>query len=154
MANYKRRSRRRDKRTMLPCGCCEDIRGGSKLPVEDGSCMGKKRAAKPRKPKEKCPVNGTHEWYTESETHHGYTDYGKPGYWRCDDCHWEERGFYTSKFIYCPAHLIRRPYTEVTKIKTCIHCWTEKKKYPVRTYDDGKRRYLKNLVLKKRPLKF
>lgn len=150
MANYKRRSRSRDKRTLLPCGCCEDIRGGSKLPIEDGPCTGKKMGKQTRKPKEKCPVNGTHEWYTESETIRKHQDTGKSGYWKCDNC-----DFWSWQRRLCVEHLIRRFYTETVTTKTCIHCWTTKVKKSQPQWEDGKGKYpSRNLRLKKRPLSF
>lgn len=125
--HYKRRSRRSTKRRLAACGCCEII-NPDKLPIEDGPCTGKVKRKKPRKPKEKCPVNRTHEWYKEWVTvEEAYWSYALKGY-----------------------KLLRR---EVYKA-TCIHCWKEKelkRKYPP---SDWRIQYRKSFVLPKRPLKF
>lgn len=104
--HHKRRSRRRDKRTMLPCGCCEDIRSGKAIPRIDESeiCNGKSRSKKkPRSPKERCPVNRTHEWYYE------WVIQTTPLYW--------------SRWTWMST----REYKYRIKKATCIHCWKEKR---------------------------
>lgn len=65
MAHYKRRSMRRDKTKMLPCGCCRDISEDRQEPIEDGSCMGKKRSKRKTPKKDRCPVNRVHVWRTQ-----------------------------------------------------------------------------------------
>ena len=99
--HHKRRSRRRDKRTMAPCGCCTvwDGRGNTRqAPVEDGPCTGKPRKKKPTPKKDKCPINRTHEWYKEWET-------------KTESVHFFSRTY---------------TVTRRTHKATCIHCWKEK----------------------------
>lgn len=99
--HHKRRSRRRDKASYYPCGCCvrpeRDV-----APVESEICNGKSRGKKARPKKEKCPVNGTHEWYKErvKEVTPSFVWFGRKT---------SERTYYFDK-------------------KTCIHCWVEKEK--------------------------
>ena len=54
---------------MASCGCCW-LRSADSSPQinESEICMGKGKRKKPRPKKEKCPVNGTHEWYKEHTT--------------------------------------------------------------------------------------
>jgi hypothetical protein len=76
---------------------------------DDAVTGGPKPKKKARKPKERCPVNGTHEWYREEgiETEH----FG--GHW-----HWWRKDFWVEKYT--------RDYTVQTR--TCIHCWKVQKR--------------------------
>lgn len=65
MAHYKRRSMRRNKTKMLPCGCCRDISEDRQEPIDDGPCTGKKRSKRKTPKKDRCPVNRTHVWRTQ-----------------------------------------------------------------------------------------
>lgn len=144
--HYKRRSRRRDKRTLLPCGCCEDIRGGKGAPQieENEVCTGKSYGKRGRKPKERCPTNGTHEWYREWVNHGGVDIKSRPGYHKCPDCTYApyqrwvfDRTINVWGWNYCAAHRIERRYVDRERVDTCIHCWTERKVKGQRIYEDG-----------------
>lgn len=142
--HYKRRSRRRDKAHYAPCGCCVDNRAGKKAPIEDGPCNGKSRSKRVRPKKERCSVNGTHEWYKEWVEE---TDWYVP-YEICNEC-----GVW-----YCLLHGERTYFKRRIHKATCIHCWTVKvlktksDRWPRRNgyskYGYGK------LYLPKRPVKF
>jgi hypothetical protein len=108
--HHKRRSRRRDKRNVFPCGCCWDYNSAPdrKAPVEDGPCNGKPRKKKPRPKKERCPVNRTHEWYKE---------------------------VVVTTVPYYHYFLSYRSYTKTERVRTCIHCWTEHRKTLKITYE-------------------
>lgn len=115
-------------------------------PVLDTPSNGKKRGKSKGKAKQKCPVNGTHEWYREVIVEHGEWYRGKPGCWNCPDCGWRPgEGYY-----YCAKHLAVIPYTSSTKRATCIHCWTVNEDRP-KTDPPRYWRYA-NLKLKKRPI--
>jgi hypothetical protein len=80
------------------------------LPLGDRPSTGKARAKiKQRKPKDRCSVNRTHEWYKEEvvETHR----YDMPGFVRWNAMHTE-------------AQRVTRVRTY--RIATCIHCWKVK----------------------------
>jgi len=114
-------------------------------PVFDTPSNGKKRGKKKRKAKERCAVNGTHEWYREEIVEHGEWHRGKPGYWNCPDCGWGTYSYY-----YCDEHRVVIPYISRTKVATCIHCWDVKKS---RAKTDPPRYWHPaNLKLKKRPI--
>lgn len=121
--HHRRRSRRRDKRIMAPCGCCEVFGPASKHgPQIDESeiCMGKDKKVKPKPKKERCPVNRTHEWYKEEVTEmYEYTWWDLPA---------QER---------------------VYDKRTCIHCWKVIKKPRYPRYVSEWRK----LKLPKRPVK-
>jgi hypothetical protein len=126
--HHRRRSRRRDKRTMLPCGCCEDIRGGRAAPQIDENevCMGKAKAKKSRpKKKDKCLVNRKHEWYVETVVE----QYRSP---------WTN---------------ILREWTSTYRVSTCIHCWRVKKKLVREPFGANSWR-LRKRPIPKRPVKF
>lgn len=115
--HHKRRSRRRDKRTMLPCGCCEGFRGGRNAPRPDESevCNGKKLSRRTRPKKEKCPVNGTHEWYKEWV-------YGEDYRFEC-----VTHTYYSCAWNRKPDCDFKRKYWKWRKrTATCIHCWEVK----------------------------
>ncbi len=91
---------------------------------EVGLHKSKKKKASPKK--EKCPVNGTHEWYREWTTIQRVYISASHGYWTCQDCRkvmnettWNDRR-------YCPAHMVKTPYEIHTCLDTCIHCWKER----------------------------
>lgn len=130
--HHRRRSRRRDKRTMLPCGCCEDIRGGKGLPQinENEVCMGKAKKAKPKPKKDKCPVNRVHEWYKEVITEESWVPVH----------HWW--------YGYQPGKKEKVEHTY--NVRTCIHCWKVVKTRYYEPYRYSNRK----LVLPKRPVKF
>jgi hypothetical protein len=70
------------------------------LPLGDVPCNGKRHGKKKAaKPKEKCPVNGTHEWYKEESTH---------------------------EFTYILWNDKTLTWTENVVEYTCIHCWKTK----------------------------
>lgn len=103
--NYKRKSRRRDKRVLLRCGCCEDISRKTRAAVvESEICNGKSNKKKRnRKPKERCLPGMRHEWYKE----------------------WVEE----------PWHWSIEPRKIRVHKKTCINCWIVKRidtEYPWR----------------------
>jgi len=111
--HHKRRSRRRDKRVMAPCGCCEVFASPARRPpVESEICNGKSRSKRKRPKKERCPVNGKHEWYYEWITQ------TTPLYVYYRDWNWTPR----------------REYNYRIKKATCIHCWTQKR---VKTRDEN-----------------
>jgi hypothetical protein len=153
--HHKRRSRRQDKRNMLACGCCEDIRGG-KIPVEDGPCTGRVTPKKPTPKKEKCPVNGTHEWYRETTVRVVDKFTNLNGYWNCEECRrirkdghwWCSRG--------CDKHTYDYKVEVTTRTATCIHCFKEQKpKATERILDSkiGRWKTYKPKAFKKRPVK-
>jgi hypothetical protein len=97
-------------------------------PIVDEVGKHKKMAAKSPPKKERCPINGTHEWYREWTVETKIHTDAKQGYWKCDACNRlrEELGWYPR--TYCPAHIIVTPYEVHTRTDTCIHCWVEKKR--------------------------
>lgn len=116
---YKNRSRRQNKRyetkkfrqaekTIIQGGRSGDPYIGhvktNDLPVMDGPVTGKTTKKKVRKPKEKCPVNRTHEWYVE-------------------DIFSTEVSFYPL-FADFVTKKVERTYLK--RKATCIHCWKEK----------------------------
>lgn len=115
--HYKRRSRRRDKRSMLPCGCCEDIRGGKALPRIDESeiCNGKvKKKSTPSKESSRCLPGFHHEWYKETIEDTEYYLYckvhgGRFCWRRIEPCDYER--------VYYKTLVVK---------KTCINCWQER----------------------------
>lgn len=112
--HYKRRSRRRDKAHYAPCGCCVDNHAGQKAPIESEICNGKSRSKRVRPKKERCPANGTHEWYKEWVEE---TDWHIPYQNRsCDEC-----GAW-----FCAIHGERIYFKRRNHQATCIHCWTVK----------------------------
>lgn len=99
MAHHKRRSRRRDKLSYFPCGCCVKFDRVPPEIEEDEICMGKAKKAKPRPKKDKCLLNnGKHEWYVENIV--------------------ETYRFFTGA-----------TYSVEYKVSTCIHCFKAKKKH-------------------------
>jgi hypothetical protein len=155
--NYKRRSRRRDKRNMAKCGCCEIITPG-KEPIEDGVCNGKSRSKRVTPKKTKCSAGGSHEWVHESDTITGVDTTHRRGYWDCEDCkttkagvareyeeRWKAFGWKAPwniyRFTYCEYHTLHRPYTESIKRSLCLKCGVETKKIGKRVYEDGRGRY-------------
>jgi hypothetical protein len=94
MAHHKRRSRRKDKRDLYPCGCCikpEKGDKGSPQISENEVCNGFPRKKKDRPKKDKCPAAKAHEWYKEAVTKE---DYWRGEYtferWTCIHC-WKEK---------------------------------------------------------------
>lgn len=90
--------------------------------------------------KERCPMNGTHEWYGEWLSETGVDVSYRSGYWRCSEC-WTG-GYYYDNFGHvqrqiCDEHRIERPYTDFNRLDTCIHCWTERQGPGRREYNDG-----------------
>lgn len=110
--HYKRRSRRKDRTTYAACGCCKIISPGKAEPVESEICNGKSRSKRVRPKKERCAVNGTHEWYKEWVEE---TDWYVP-FRSCDEC-----GAW-----YCALHGERIYYKRRSYEATCIHCWKVK----------------------------
>lgn len=124
------------------------------LPVNDEApSTGHKYARRKRPKKQRCPVNGTHEWYIEDTVERGSDKVGKQGYWSCQECRNALRDDWWNR-NYCPDHLVLRPFTRTIRTSTCIHCWESKRPKVVKTFDDGRGLYLKNLVLKKREVTF
>ncbi len=84
----------------------------------------KKKKASPKK--EKCPVNGTHEWYREWTDVQKVHVSAKSGYWSCQDCRkaMDDAPWYARR--YCPDHIVETPYEIHTCLDTCIHCWVER----------------------------
>lgn len=128
--HHRRRSRRRDKRHMLSCGCCESFNRDTDHPdIDDNEiCNGRPKRKKPRPKKDKCPVNGTHEWYKEPFV---------------EDC----------SFSYSFTHdykLVR--WSEEGILSTCIHCWRTKFKRQRTVWDNTYRN--RKRTPPKRPVKF
>jgi hypothetical protein len=145
--HYKRRSRSKDSNYDIDWDSTSRER---KLPVEDGPSNGKIRSKRTKPKKDKCPVNGTHEWYKEwvEWEHYYYT--GLPGWRDCDTCSWDRW-----RYFYCAKHRERHDYTIREHRATCIHCWVTK----VLKRDSGRfERYSwrrnRRLKLKKRTVKF
>ena len=96
-------------------------------PIIDEVGPHKKSKKKGAPKKEKCPVNGTHEWYREWTTVKEVHVSAKRGYWDCQDCRKAMRESTWYERRYCPAHEVRTPYEYETCLDTCIHCWKERK---------------------------
>jgi hypothetical protein len=121
------------------------------LPLGDIPCNGKRHSKRKRPKKERCPVNGTHEWYREWIVRE---DFYVP-YHRCEICadRWNLVNWG------CWSHGERHHYTERIYLATCIHCWKEKK---LKSESDRYRRRIpgysrwggRKLVLPKRAVKF
>lgn len=124
------------------------------LPLGDVPCNGNRHGKKKARPKkEKCPINGTHEWYHEtiSEKDEWVLPTGR--WWTCFKCRphgWNDH--------YCEEHRLVIPHTKTYKLSTCINCWTTKKTNP--TFTDEKGQWISRwsrgyrygrLVLKRRP---
>lgn len=129
MAHHKRRSRRRDKLSYYPCGCC--VREERRSPDLDDSeiCNGKPRSKRKRPKKDKCPVNRTHEWYREEKIE------TQPLFRWGVEYAWLPRGTVTRRY----------------KVKTCIHCFVEKKTLVREPWDSDWRKRKK--IIPKRPVK-
>lgn len=97
-------------------------------PITDEVGRHKSRKKKPTVKKQRCPINGTHEWYREVLTETRINRHSKPGYWKCVDCRalYERDAWYDRH--YCPDHLIEDPYEVITRLDTCIHCWAKREK--------------------------
>jgi hypothetical protein len=124
--HHRRRSRRRDKRNVFPCGCCWDYNErknrGPQID-EDEVCMGKAKSKKPRPKKDKCPVNRVHEWYRETVIEEYWVRWTRPG----------------------------RKMEAEFEVKTCIHCWKAIKKRIYMPYVSEWR--LRKRPIPKRPVK-
>lgn len=78
-------------------------------PLPDNARTGGPKPKKKRKPKERCPANGAHEWYHE-EVQESETIGGHYSIW------WPDRWVKT----------ITNKWTIQTR--TCIHCWKVQKR--------------------------
>lgn len=89
------------------------------LPLGDVPCNGKRHGKKKvRKAKDKCPVNGTHEWYKEWVEASDFFVH----YTRCIKC--AENGW---GYVFgCAMHNEKHWYTVRKYNATCIHCWKTK----------------------------
>lgn len=127
------------------------------LPLGDVPCNGKRHGKKKeRKAKEICLVNGTHEWYRETEVKIEIRKTGKPGCYSCEAC-WEIRRnipWYVKE--YCDIHLYEYNVEVTLHTSTCIHCWKEKVKKSERKLDKNVARwgFYRPCVLKKRPIQW
>lgn len=169
--HHRRRSRRRDKRTMLSCGCCEDIRSGRGLPRIDEPevCMGKAKKRKPRPKKSRCSKGGAHEWYREWIEE---KDFRREVVSRCLVCEVEhekwiiqherwkrEFGWDYSKWgspyqaYYCTLHGEKKFFTRRRKVATCLKCWEVKVEKTTDDYYDLWWPSSRKMVLPKRPVK-
>lgn len=94
-------------------------------PIIDEVGAHKKMTKKTSPKKEKCPVNGKHEWYREWQTIEKVSISARPGYWSCQVCTRlnRELGW---PYRYCDEHRIETPYEEYVRTDTCIHCWKVK----------------------------
>lgn len=137
LKRYDHKSARAKEKTALDGGHPGQARGMSwsnsipQPPIVDEVGLYKKMRGKKRPPKERCPVNGTHEWYRETVTRTEVHISGRQGYWDCESCRVlraeaSGEGWYWR--TYCPAHKIETPYEVQTNLATCIHCWVEKKR--------------------------
>lgn len=129
---YDHKSARAKEKTALDGGHPGQARGmhwSNSLPQppiidEVGLHKSRKKKASPKK--EKCPVNGTHEWYREWTTVKKIHVSAKRGYWDCQDCRKAmNEGFWYDRH-YCLVHEVRTPYEIHTCLDTCIHCWKER----------------------------
>lgn len=95
-------------------------------PILDEVGKHKKMTKKSSPKKEKCPVNGTHEWYREWTEVQKVHVTASHGYWACQDCRkvMNETAWYDRR--YCPVHMVETPYEIHTCLDTCIHCWKER----------------------------
>lgn len=97
-------------------------------PLMDESPPYKKSPKKTRPKKQKCRVNGTHEWYYEWTTEQDYIY--RPSY--CHRCRNSWASFYFGgygrwdEWVPC-EHMTKLVYEIRTKTKTCIHCWESKR---------------------------
>ncbi len=81
--------------------------------------------------KERCPVNGTHEWYREWIEERGYDTEHQPGpTYRCLEC---------TYWSIIPDHQKLIHYTDSYRLDTCLHCWKERRTRSTRVYDNGQR---------------
>jgi hypothetical protein len=138
MANFKRRSRRTDKRRYYPCGCCVDRRANNKLRrhdyVDDDPSNGKVRSKRKRPKKVKLGPKCRHEWYREDMQETRYSiECGKPD---CNLWHnsWGANGEYCMDWKAPGGEKYRWrekvPYVVTWEQATCINCW-EVRKYNV-----------------------
>lgn len=122
---------------------------GSDLPIPDDiPSNGKKRGNKKvGKPKEKCPVNGTHEWYKEWVEEEDYYVH----YTRCHKCSEMGRGYVFG----CSVHNEKHYYTVRNFNATCIHCWkTKTLKTLGGRWVSWRENRVRNRKLPKRPVQF
>jgi hypothetical protein len=118
------------------------------LPLGDVPCNGKRHGKKKAaKPKDRCPVNGTHEWYKEWVEKEDYYVL----YTRCLKC--ANRGW---GYVFgCSIHNTKHYYTIRVHLATCIHCWkTKKLKVLGGRWGSWRETRVRNRTLPKRPVKF
>jgi hypothetical protein len=104
---------------------------GAELPIpDDAPSNGRRRSKRVRKPKQRCSVNGSHEWYKE-RVDHEIPFYPYP--WQADR----------------EVRYLRYSVLE----HTCIHCWVTK--LTDRVYDEPNLRIARRnrLTLPKRKVK-
>lgn len=148
------KSSRAKERTALDGGHPGQARGMSwsnsipQPPILDevGRHKSSKKRASPKK--EKCPVNGTHEWYRETQVIEKIAVSGRNGYWSCQDCLKLRRDAlgWVYNVVFCSFHRVETPYTITARTATCIHCWKVKDK-------ETKESYAWRLPPRKRPYK-
>lgn len=125
-----RRTSKSPSEKMAPCGCCALRSAGNEPQIDESEiCNGySRKKKKPRPKKEKCPVNGTHEWYKEWTT--------------------EEYTFGFNRNY----KLIR--WSEDVLQFTCIHCWKVKTKRVRASWSGTDSWRNRKRTLPKRPVQF